>query len=113
MASTLAGTDTKTGELTVEGIPPQIIVEPSDRVRLGLHLSWRVANFALSYRRSVSFQIVTEGTRIVLPCTAKGVPEPTHVWFNVSCLLLDFLPSKMLHENMPPAVNGLRIHWST
>ena len=39
VASTSAGTDTKTGELTVEGIPPEIIVEPSDRVRLGLHLS--------------------------------------------------------------------------
>ena len=94
MASTLAGTDTKTGELTVEGIPPEIIVEPSDRVRLGLHLSWRVAaNFALSYRRSVSFQIVTEGTRIVLPCTAKGVPEPTHVWFNVSYMKICHLLS--------------------
>ena len=44
----------------------------------------RDAVFAFSYRRSVSFQIVTEGTRIVLPCTATGVPEPEHVWFNVS-----------------------------
>ena len=108
MASTLAGTDTKTGELTVEGIPPEIIVEPSDRVRLGLHLSWRVANFALSYRRSVSFQIVTEGTRIVLPCTAKGVPEPTHVWFNVSYMKICHLLSTAFGF-IGTANNGLNI----
>ena len=62
-----------------------------------------VAVCAFSYRRSVSFQIVTEGTRIVLPCTATGVPEPKHVWFNVSCLLTDSLLwlNRMLQGNKP------------
>ena len=94
VASTSQGTDTKTGELTVEGIPPKIIVEPSDRVGFELHSRARqgergmgVAFCAFSYRFFVSFQIVTEGTRIVLPCTATGVPEPKHVWFNVSFFL--------------------------
>ena len=36
VASTSQGTDTKSGEVTVEGIPPNIIVEPSDQVRFGL-----------------------------------------------------------------------------
>ena len=93
VASTSSGTDTKSGELTVEGIPPKIIVEPSDRVGLRARVACeRDGGFAFcahSYRRFVSFQIVTEGTRIVLPCTATGVPEPEHVWFNVSYLVAD------------------------
>ena len=113
MASTSQGTDTKTGELTVEGIPPKIIVEPSDRVGFGFGLHSRereretgmgVAFCAFSYRRSVSFQIVTEGTRIVLPCTATGVPEPKHVWFNVSFLLGLFFPFSYQDGNALRAV---------
>ena len=38
VASTSQGTDTKSGELTVEGIPPKIIVQPTDRVRFGFGL---------------------------------------------------------------------------
>ena len=38
VASTSQGTDTKSGELTVEGIPPKIIVAPTDRVRFGFGL---------------------------------------------------------------------------
>ena len=102
MASTSQGTDTKSGELTVEGIPPEIINPPSERVgRAASRLQSkrppqpRMMHFFIILP---SLQVVTEGTRIVLTCAATGVPEPEHVWFNVSFELVDLTLGIHVHE---------------
>ena len=63
VASTSQGTDTKSGELTVEGIPPKIIVEPSDRVRFGFGLHLRECE-----KRSRSLCIFLSSFRIISDC---------------------------------------------
>ena len=46
----------------------------------------------------LSFQVVTEGTEIILTCGATGVPEPKHVWFNVSFWFVDLTKVIHVHE---------------
>ena len=60
--NTNAGAVTDSGTLTVTGIPPTLILPPSDEMT------------------------VAEGADVSINCKVDGLPRPWHRWLNVSIL---------------------------